>query len=62
MRKANQDIRDALKISGVKLWELAEKVGLSPNYFSTKLRRELDDDDKKKLFIIIQSIVDEREV
>ncbi len=62
MRKANQDIRDALKISGVKLWELAEKVGLSPNYFSTKLRRELDDDDKNKLFIIIQSIVDEREV
>lgn len=59
---ANQDIRDALYKSGVKQWELADKAGLSPNYFVIKLRHELPSEEKFKLFTLIQEIVDEREV
>ena len=60
MEKANKDIREVLQKSGVKQWELAEKVGLSPNYFVTKLRRELSSEEKYRMFTLIQEIVDER--
>ena len=49
-----------MKKSGVKYWELADKVGLSPNYFGTKLRHELSSEEKYKMFTYIQEIVDER--
>lgn len=57
---ANQDIREALIKSGVKHWELAEKVGVSPSCLSVKLRHELSSEEKYKLFSLIQEIVDER--
>ena len=62
MEKANKDIREALQKSGVKQWELAEKVGLSPNYFVTKLRRELSGEEKCRMFNFIAEILEERKV
>ena len=59
---SNCDIREALRKSGVKQWELAERYGLSASWFTVKLRKELSSEEKYKLFTLIQQIVDEREV
>jgi hypothetical protein len=58
----NQDIREALEKSSVKQWELAEKVGYTPSWFSVKMRHEFTSEEKLKMFDCIQQILDEREV
>ena len=60
MEIANKDIREALKKSGVKQWELADKYGMDNTRFCVKLRHELSSDEKLKLFALIQEIVDEK--
>ena len=61
-RVKNQDIREALKKSGVKHWELAESYGVSASWLSVKLRKEMTSEEKLKMLDCIQQIVDEREV
>ena len=56
----NRDIRDALEKSNVRYWELAEKLGISQSWLSVKLRKELSSDEKYRMLILIQEIVDER--
>jgi hypothetical protein len=51
---ANNDIRQAAKSSGVKLWRIAERLGWADNTFSRKLRRELSTDEKEKIITIIK--------
>lgn len=58
----NKDIREALQKSGVKYWELAEKLGICQSWLSVKLRKELTSDEKMKCFTAIQEIIQEREV
>ena len=53
---ANTDIRCAAKASGVKLWQIAEAVGLADSNFSKKLRRELPDCEKNRIYEIIQNL------
>ena len=60
MEIANQDIREALKKSGVKQWELADKCIITNTRLCEKLRHELSSDVKLKLFALIQEIVDEK--
>ena len=60
MDKKNQEIRMALKKSGVYQWELADKCNLSPNYFVTKLRKELPEEEKLKLLSLISEIAEEK--
>ena len=62
MEKANKDIREALKRSGVKQWELADKCGILNTRLCEKLRHELSSEEKYKLFSLIQEIVSSREV
>ena len=62
MERANADIRAAMKKSQVRQWELADKVGLTPNYFVIKLRHELPEDEKLKLFAMIQEIAEVKKV
>jgi hypothetical protein len=52
---ANSDIRQAIRSSGIRFWEVAEKYGCADTTFSRKLRHELPDKEKAK----IQSIVTE---
>ena len=52
----NQDIREALVKSGVKHWELAERYGVSASWLSVRLRKELPEDEKLKMFSYIQEI------
>ncbi|SFB86979.1 hypothetical protein [Butyrivibrio sp. YAB3001] len=58
---ANEVLKMALKESGVKQWELAKKCGYSSNYFCAKLREELPEKEKMKLFAFIQEIEEEKE-
>ncbi len=53
---ANLDIRTAALKSGVKLWKIAEVLGIADASLSRKLRRELSAEEKEKIFDIIAQI------
>lgn len=57
----NQKIREAAKKAGVKLWEVAEALGITDGNFSRKLRRELPGEEQAQIIRIIQEIATERE-
>lgn len=57
----NQAIRQAAKESGVKLWQVAERYGLTDGNFSRKLRRELPEDEQRRIIGIIHDLAAERE-
>lgn len=52
----NKDIRQAAKTAGVKLWQVAEVVGVNDGNFSRKLRHELPEDEKQKILEIIDRL------
>lgn len=52
----NQDVRQAAKESGVKLWEISDRLGLYDGNFSRKLRHELSPEAKGRIFAIIREI------
>lgn len=57
---SNLDIRKDATNAGVKLWEIAEIYGISDTNFSKKLRRELPEPEKQKIFAIIEQIHSEK--
>lgn len=50
---ANVEIREAAKRSGVKLWQVAEEIGMSDAAFSRKLRHELPKEDRERVLSAI---------
>ncbi len=52
----NQDIRRTAAGAGVRLWQIAEALGIADCNFSRKLRRELPQDEKEKIFEIIKKL------
>ena len=52
----NMDIRRTAIAAGVKLWQIADELGISDCNFSRKLRKELSADEKEKIFKIIEKI------
>ncbi len=57
---ANTDVRTRAYERGVKLWQIAEKLGINDGNFSRKLRHELNESDKQQIFVIIDEIAKER--
>ena len=57
----NVKIRERAKAADVKLWEVAERCGLTDSSFSRKLRRELPEAEQKLLLVIIDQLAAERE-
>lgn len=53
---ANEDIREKSKECGVKLWQIADVYGITDSNFSRKLRRELSDEEKERVFRIIDTL------
>ena len=52
VQKANMEIRNLARNSGVKLWEVAARLGINDGNFSRKLRFELPENKKSdKIFI-----------
>lgn len=58
----NNDIRNMALMHGVKLWQIAEQLGITDSYFSRMLRKELTQENKEKIQNIIIKIVKERDV
>ena len=54
----NTDIREKAKASGLKLWQIADKLGITDGNFSRKLRKELSESEKARVFEIIAELVE----
>lgn len=52
----NSDIRVCAIEYGVRMWELADQLGISPETLSHKLRRELEPAEKERMIQTIQAI------
>ena len=55
----NQDIRQKAERSGVRLWQIAEALGVADCNFSRKLRKELPQEEIEKIFSIIEKLAQE---
>lgn len=55
----NLDIRTVAEKSNVKLWRIAEYLGITDGNFSRKLRKELPEAEKQKIFQIINELATE---
>lgn len=57
----NEDIRRSAAGAGIKLWQIAEALGIADCNFSRKLRRELSSDEKSRILEIIMELSKEAE-
>mgnify|MGYP001864556347 FL=1 len=55
----NQDIRRTAAGAGVKLWQIADALGIADCSLSRKLRKELPVEEKEKIFSIIEKLAQE---
>ncbi|MCL2776178.1 MAG: hypothetical protein FWD71_22995 [Oscillospiraceae bacterium] len=54
---ANEKFRKEIKQSGVKMWQIADKIGISDMTLSRKFRYELTSEEKDEIRRIIAGIV-----
>lgn len=52
----NKDIREYAAERGIRLWQIAEALGINDGNFSRKLRRELPQAEKEKILDIIDGL------
>ena len=53
---ANKDIKQAAVGAGVKLWQIADALGIADCSLSRKLRKELPQREKDRIFSIIEGL------
>lgn len=58
---ANEVIKTAAKNAGVKLWEVADTLGVSDCTFSRQLRKEVTEERKQAILSAIKTIVQARQ-
>lgn len=58
-QKCNMDIREKADESGIFLWQIADKLGIRDNDFSRNLRKELPQEEKERIFGIIEQLKEE---
>lgn len=58
----NHDIKQKAIEKGVCLWEVAEAIGIADTSMSRKLRRELPENEKERIFKVIDNIAASRTV
>lgn len=56
----NQEIRIKAKEKGVRLWQIAEKLGICDMTLTRKLRHELPEEEKTKILALIDKIAERR--
>jgi len=61
MKKANEDIRLAARSAKINLWEIADVLGMHDANFSRELRHELPQEEKDKIFSIIDELAQEHD-
>ena len=52
----NAEIRETAKCSGIKLWQVAEEIGMSDAAFSRKLRHELEGEERERVLNAISRL------
>lgn len=52
----NSDIRQEIKSTGPRLWQIAEVLGMQDSNFSRRLRHELSEAEKAKIREIIAEL------
>ena len=57
--KANMKIREEARNSGVRLWQVADALGIQESMFSKKLRKELSEEEQVKILSIIDELAKE---
>lgn len=55
----NTDIRNTAAGNGVRLWQIAEALGIADCSLSRKLRKELPAEEKQEIFGIIERLAKE---
>lgn len=58
--KKNQELREYAKNKDVKLWEIAEVLGINDGNFSRKLRKELSDTERDNVLSIIDKVAENK--
>lgn len=59
--KPNTDIRNLIKVSGFCSWQVAEKLGMHENTLYRTLRKDLDEQDKKRIYNALKQLKAERD-
>lgn len=57
--KTNKSIRTAAEKNGVKLWQIADALGMNDGNFSRKLRHELPPEETEKILALIDELAKE---
>lgn len=57
--KANMKIREKAINNGVRLWQVADALGIQESMFSKKLRKELEEEEQAKILSIIDELAKE---
>ncbi len=53
---ANHDIKLAAAGAGVRMWQIADALGMLDCSLSRKLRHELSQEEKARIFLIIKNL------
>jgi hypothetical protein len=56
---ANSDVREALKIADVKLWQIADALQVCEMTVTRKFRREMSDEEKGEMRVLIAQIANQ---
>lgn len=59
--QANMEIRNTAKKSGVRLWEVAEAIGITDGTLSRKMRRELPEAEQRQILGIVADLAAKKE-
>lgn len=55
----NIEVRNAAGGYGLRLWQIAEALGMNDSAFSRKLRKELPQEEKEKILAVIEKLAKE---
>lgn len=58
---ANDDIRLAAAGAGIRLWQVADELGIPDSSLSRKLRHELPTQERERVMSIIRKLSDNRQ-
>lgn len=56
MSQANAEIRAAVKAAGLKLWQIADHIGIADTTMSKYLRKELSPELREKVLAAIREL------
>lgn len=56
----NEDINAYARLRKVKLWQIAEALGITDSAFSRKMRHELEPEAKRKIMKLVDKIASEK--